>query len=724
MKPKLTIIILIFILVITGWLFLDWWIALPQDLTANYVGRQTCTSCHNNQNLLWQQSDHDLAMDLATEEFVVGDFNNITFEHHGITSRMFTKEGRYFVETEGPDGKQAEFEVKYVIGYRPLQQYMAELEKGDIQVLPVSCDTEKKEWFFANPDKPFGPSDPLHWTGSAQNWNHMCAECHTTNYAKNFDLKTKTYHSTFNEMDVSCESCHGPGSIHVKIANSSSVFWDRHHGYGLAQLKGENPKTELETCAPCHSRRRRLKEGFHPGDRYDDFYQLSLLEENLYHADGQINEEVYVYGSFLQSMMHRKGVRCTNCHDPHTTRLKFKGNRLCTQCHVPAKYDTPSHHHHKVESKGALCVECHMPDKKFMVVDPRRDHSLRVPRPDLTVSIGTPNACNQCHKKEKETAQWASNAVEKWYGTKRRETRHYGEIIADGRSRIPHAESELIALAKDRKNAGSIVRATAISILATSYSGENVWKAIQKAFKDRDPIVRTAATRFFENMQPNSQEEAEQFKEVLFPLLNDVSRSVRVEATRLCTSFPTQMFSKTEQKLLDLRLKEYKATLKVDNDQSGSHMGLGILYHSLGNIESTIHEYEIAKDLEPALAGPRSNLAQIFEGMQKPEKVKKLRQEELELLKRDSKLLPDNAPIHYRLGLLYYLLSDLEHAEGAISQAVKLAPSNPEFRYTLTLLYEKTGKMEKAKEHLQKLIRLQPENRVYRQMEQKFKQSR
>ena len=216
MKLSIPIIILIFILAIASWLFLDWWITLPQDITPTYVGRKTCTNCHANENQLWQESDHDLAMDFATEEYVVGDFNNTTFEHHGIKSRMFKKEKRFFVETQGPDGKQSEFEVKYVIGYRPLQQYMAQLAKGDIQVLPVSWDTENKKWFFANPDAPFGPKDPLHWTGSAQNWNHMCAECHTTNYAKNFDLKTKTFHSSFDEMDVSCESCHGPGSIHVK----------------------------------------------------------------------------------------------------------------------------------------------------------------------------------------------------------------------------------------------------------------------------------------------------------------------------------------------------------------------------------------------------------------------------------------------------------------------------------------------------------------------------
>lgn len=713
---------ILFVLALSGWLFADWWIALPQDLTATYVGRQTCISCHASQNQLWQNSDHDLAMDNATAEFVSGDFNNTSLVHYGITSKMTTEGDRYFIETQGPDGNHSKFEVKYVFGYHPLQQYLAELEGGRIQVLPVSWDTVKKEWFYANPDDPFGPQDPLHWTGSAQNWNHMCAECHTTDFAKNYDLKTDSYHSTYSEMDVSCEACHGPGSTHVKIANSGSVFWDRHHGYGLVKLKGDNPKPQLETCAPCHSRRRRLLEGYKPGDHYDDYFQLSLLEENLYYADGQINDEVYVYGSFNQSLMFRKGIRCTDCHDPHTTRLKFKGNRLCAQCHVPAKYDGPSHHHHKMDSKGALCVECHMPEKNYMVVDPRRDHSLRVPRPDLTVKIGTPNACNNCHTKKEETAQWAADAVEKWYGTKRREKKHYGEILADGRNHIPHAETELIGLAKDTKDAGPIVRATAISILATNYDGNESREAVQKALKDRDPLVRTAATRAFEGISFNSPQEAEHYKEILFPLLKDVSRSVRVEATRFCSRFPMQILSSEEQETLDKAIKEYKKVLATDNDQTGTHISLGNLYRTLGNIESTIHEYQIALELEPAVAGPRSNLAQIYETLQNVEEAKRLRKEELEILKRDSELLPDNAVIHYRLGLSHYLLGDLENAEKSLSRAVELAPSIPDYRFVLVLLYEKTGDLEKAKEHLQKLIRQQPENRMYQQLQQKFNQ--
>ena len=403
---------------IAGWPAWDWWSVLPPGKTATYVGRQSCLKCHAEQGSRWQGSDHDMAMDLATPEFVLGDFNDTQLEHHGVTSKMRRRGDEFFVETEGPDGERGEFRVKYVFGYRPLQQYLTELDKGYVQVLPVTWDTEEKRWFYANPDAPFGPGDPLHWTGTAQNWNHMCADCHSTNFEKNYDLETDTYHYSYSEIDVSCEACHGPGSIHVELATANSLFWDRHYGYGLAKLKDKNSKTQIESCAPCHARRQRIYPGFEPGKDFHDHFGLSLLEEHLYHPDGQIDDEVYVYGSFTQSLMYRKGVRCTDCHDPHTTRIKYEGNRLCTQCHLSPKYDVPEHHHHQLGSQGALCVECHMPSKNYMVVDPRRDHSLRPPRPDLTVKLGVPNACNKCHTKEEESAQWAADWIVKMVRSK------------------------------------------------------------------------------------------------------------------------------------------------------------------------------------------------------------------------------------------------------------------------------------------------------------------
>ncbi|MDP7205941.1 MAG: multiheme c-type cytochrome, partial [Pirellulaceae bacterium] len=299
-----------------SWLGYDWWSTLPVDLEPSYVGRSRCIECHQEQGDLWHGSHHDLAMDMATDQTVLGDFNNAELEHFGITSRMYRDADKFMVHTEGPGGEFENFEVQYVLGVEPLQQYMVELqpteglaegEIGQLQVLRITWDTEAKQWYFQNPPdvhEKLRPGDDLHWTGIASRWNNSCADCHSTNLQKRYDDQQGVYHTTFSEIDVSCESCHGPGSTHVKLAESGSVFWDRHHGYGLAQLKGKEPGNEIQSCAPCHSHRRVVHPGFVPGESYHDHFSNAILAPSLYHDDGQIMEEVYVFGSFLQSKMY------------------------------------------------------------------------------------------------------------------------------------------------------------------------------------------------------------------------------------------------------------------------------------------------------------------------------------------------------------------------------------------------------------------------------------
>ena len=753
MKKRVLLALPVLLVLVGVWLALDWWIAFPADASAHYVGRESCARCHAEETEAWKGSDHDRAMDLATPEFVLGDFNDARLEHYGVTSKMFRRGDEFFVETDGPDGKLAEYRVKYVFGYRPLQQYLAELDRGHVQVLPVSWDTEEKRWFFASPDDPFGPGDPLHWTGSAQNWNHMCADCHSTDFAKNYDVKTDTHHYSFWEIDVSCETCHGPGSLHVELAESKSVFWDRRHGYGLVNLKPQDAKTEwgkqqdaktdferqqdakteLETCAPCHAHRQRVYPGFRPGHEFLDHYGLSLLEDHLYHADGLIGEEVYVFGSFTQSLMYRKGVRCTDCHDPHTTRIKFKGNKLCGQCHLPTKYDTPDHHFHKQDTEAALCVECHMPAKKYMVVDPRPDHSLRSPRPDLTVSIGTPNACNRCHTKEEETPQWAADKIVEWYGPqpasgpqpatgpKRRQDPHYGEILHAGRRGAAEAEEQLAELARNR-NVGPIVRATAVSLLATRYFSRESQAAVQTALEAPEALSRATALRAYDGWRVTSPRETEELRRRVGPFLNDPVRLVRTEAARLLAQVRGTIVDQKELAALDRAIGEYKTGLLDNADQSGSHMSLGILNDHLGRPNAAIAAYRTAIRLDPQVAGPRSNLVELLERLGKTDEIEQLRTEEAELLARDARLLPDNAAIHYRLGLVQYLLGREEEAVRALSKACELEPSSTDFLTALALLYEKQQRWDLAIDAAKRLIRLQPGNEVFRRILRRIQQ--
>src|SRR5262249_38939425 len=171
--------------------------------------------------------------------------------------------------------------------------------------------------------------------------------------------------------------------------------------------------------------------------------------------------EVYEYGSFIQSRMFRAGVTCSDCHEPHGLRLRADGNAVCAQCHLPAKFDTAAHHHHAPATEAARCVSCHMPSRTYMLVDPRRDHSFRVPRPDLSAAIGTPNACSGCHRNQ--PPRWAADWIGRWYGPSSPSRRaHFAPALDAGRRGLLTASKDLAALVSDPAQP-AIARATALA---------------------------------------------------------------------------------------------------------------------------------------------------------------------------------------------------------------------------------------------------------------------
>lgn len=725
----------------------DWWICLPEGRQPGFVGRQACVDCHREEVERWQGSDHDLAMDLATPETVLGDFNDQTFTHHGVTTRFFRDGDRFMVTTDNARGELETFPIKYVFGVRPLQQYMIEFPDGRVQVLSIAWDVEGKRWFHLYPDRKIPAGDWHHWTGPGQNWNYMCAECHSTNLHKGFDLATNTYHTTFSEIDVSCEACHGPASLHVELANQRSLFWDRRYGYGLARLKGPSSKAQLETCAKCHSRRRIVHPDYSPGAELLDYYEPELLDGRLYHADGQIKEELYEYGSFLQSRMFREGVRCTDCHDPHSLQLRAEGNNLCTRCHTPGKYDTPAHHHHPIDSTGARCVECHMPTHTYMVVDPRRDHSLRVPRPDLSDKLGTPNACTGCHTHAKETNAWATQKVVEWYGPKRAQDPHFGEVLEAGRQARPEADEPLAKLAAGplvpdkARDVGPVVRASAVALLG-QYDGPRGHAAVERALLDPDPLVRVAAVRACER-RPDAE-----LVRLLAPLLGDGVRAVRTEAARLLSRVRREYLPVASQERFDAALTEWIEGQQATNDQAGTHVQLAVVYENQGRLTEAEAAYREALRLEPdfvpammngAMLAHRQGRAGEAEALfrkaiaaapavaQSEQELKQFLAEAwyslgLLLAEAGSSRMAEAAAAleestrhdatrpatYYNLGLARQQLGQWPAAATALARAVELEPANPRNLFALALVYLEQGDLPRARETVSRLVQLAP----------------
>ncbi len=595
---------------------------------AAYVGREGCIKCHAEQHNEWKGSHHDLAMDKANEKTVLADFNNTTFTKDGVTSKFFKKDGKFYVQTDGPDGKMTDFVVSYVLGVEPLQQYMVEFSDGRIQCLGIAWDVKGKRWFHLYPDETIPHTDVLHWTKPAQNWNLMCAECHTTNLQKNYDPQTNTYQTTFTNIDVSCEACHGPGSTHVawaeKVGAKGGEYYGDETDFGLTvDLKprlNKDPKaiqpldnrTQVEACAPCHAHRSIVSSGYHSGRDFDDHYFVHPLTEPLYESDGQIHDEVYVYGSFLQSKMFHKGVRCTDCHNAHTTKVHVQGNALCIRCHEPEKFDTVEHHHHPpaadgTPSKGAQCVNCHMVEKTYMVVDPRRDHGFHIPRPDLTVSLGIRNACNNCHTKEDEDAKWAAAKVVEWYGEKRKTDPHFAPIFAAARDGRPEAEQGLIAVLKNQERPG-IIRATAAAYLS-GYGSATSFDAVAEAMKSLDPIVRRSAVSAAAAW-PDQMIDLH-----LTPMLKDDVRLVRTEAARVLSRIAQDRFANRNDphaRHFWSALEEYLEGQRVNQDRGSALINIGQVHHALGKLDEAAKMYRQAIKLEPYFSPAYLRLAVVL----------------------------------------------------------------------------------------------------------------
>ncbi len=720
--------------------------ALEPIPAATFTGSESCRDCHKPEYDLWKGSHHDRAMEVASEETVLGDFNERTLEHHGEVSRFYRKNGRFFVRTPGPDAVMGDFEVTHTFGWFPLQQYLVPFPGGRLQCLPLAWDVDEERWYHLYPDSPADPDDWLYWTNAGQNWNGMCAECHSTNLKKNYDVDSDTYRTTWSDIDVGCEACHGPGSRHVAWAEMPDMARPPVRNFELAvQTSGLTSRSLVELCAPCHSRRAALGDYTHAEPDLLDSMLPQTLNQGLYFADGQILDEVYVYGSFTQSKMYHRDVRCSDCHEVHSIRLVREGNDLCLQCHRARIYDTKEHHFHKKKGEkgeairsaegevlfevgtGAECVQCHMPGRVYMGIDYRPDHSLRVPRPDLSVKLGVPNACNRCHIDK--DAKWSDDAITKWYGPGRRP--HYGETIDAGRRVAPGARDELIRLAGDILYP-VIVRATALALLG-DYAGETTKAAFERALLDDEALIRRTALDRMPVSDPQSK------KRLAGPLLYDPVKAVRIEAARLLAEDPSVRVGPGRRETYEAALEEFKAAMEYSADFAFARYNLANLYVALGQPDRAIRSFRAALEIDDLFYPAKVNLAMLYDRRGEKRKAEQLLREVLEAnpdmhevayslglllaegkryaeaavyLQKAARGMPQRARVHYNRGLLLQILGRDGEAEAALLEALRVEPDNPDFLYAAADHYLKRGRLAEAKRMAERMIEADPANRL------------
>ncbi|WP_380054305.1 multiheme c-type cytochrome [Falsihalocynthiibacter sp. SS001] len=573
----------------------------------DYIGSQTCTSCHADETQEWQGSHHALAWTMPSADTILGDFSGVEFEHQDVTTRFHIENDTYYISTQGPDGADQDYPVAGVVGIAPLQQYLIETEPGTLQSFDIVWDTIEKEWYHLYPSQDLPYDDAFHWTGPYKNWNARCAECHATGFEKNYSAPTKTYASTQAEIGVGCEGCHGPGEAHVEWAKPDSAYdpsrWSKVDSEGFTVDLTQGGETVIQQCAGCHSRREPFSDGNPlPGTPYHDAYRLSPLRENLYHADGQISDEVYVYGSFLQSKMNEKGVTCVNCHNPHTAELKAEGNAICTQCHseagnpdfasLPLKlYDDPSHTFHPEGSDGAQCKNCHMIERDYMGIDGRRDHSFRIPRPDLSYGIDTPNACNDCH--DDQSSQWAAEKVEEWFPDSTHRKRHYGQTFASARLNPSGQTINLIEIAEHR-DLPAIVRTSALEMLIP-ISDPSIATRLEPLLKDPDPLVRVGAVGV-QRGAPETERSAR-----LVGMFKDPAKAVRIATARNFLGMQIAHMPPRMAEDMQNAMSEWQDTLAAKADFPETQLVLGGLALTVRNMDGAIGAFEEAVELDPQL---------------------------------------------------------------------------------------------------------------------------
>ncbi|TDG15656.1 hypothetical protein E2F43_05375 [Seongchinamella unica] len=721
-----------------------------------FRGAESCRECHASEYDAWRGSHHDLAMQLPGPDTVLGNFNNASFSYNGITTRFYRDGDKFMVRTDGEDGKLTDFEVAYVFGVYPLQQYLLPLSRGRLQALSIAWDARPEpeggqRWYHLYPDEPIDYRDPLHWTGPYQNWNTRCAECHSTDLQKNYDRATRSFDTRYAEIDVSCEACHGPGQAHLQLARAGKLgdspqggfatdlaqrgLWSFPAGESIARRSEPlQSRTQIDSCGRCHSRRGTLGD-YHYGADLLDTHRLSLPQSPLYHYDGQILDEVYVYGSFVQSKMHQAGVVCSNCHEPHSNALRAPGNGVCAQCHQTTRYDTPDHHFHPAGSAGASCANCHMPETTYMGVDPRRDHSMRVPRPDLSVVIATPNACTQCHSDK--TDQWALQAL-RAQGVNFRDTgSHPARSFAAFDRGDSRAVPGLAQLANDPQ-AAPIWRATAMEALGQA-GGREATQTMASLLYHDDSIIRTSTVRSLDQLLSLPQR-----FQLLTPLLDDPVLAVRMEVAESLAGVPLDQVEPAQAKALRTLFGEYQAVQEQHTDMPGVLMQLAMFQANRGDTPSAERAYREALTLNAQLLPAYLNLADLLRAQDRDEEARTLLLEALALA-------PENGNALHALGLLEarsdnpdraldYLgraaarenlgtrhrfvyaiaLHDLGQPREALIELGRLHrqfPADQQVLLTLANYSAELGETAQARGYADKLVKLAPGNPNYQQLQ-------
>jgi Tfp pilus assembly protein PilF len=646
-----------------------------KTLFAGYGGSSSCAKCHQKEFELWSGSHHARAerpLEPTKDATAFTSSAGLTIGVDHLQPAIFSN--HFYIITDDSNARRVPQEVARIIGVSPLWQALIAIKDGRIQATEAAYDPGVGEWFDVYGRENRRPGEWGHWTGRGMNWNSMCAACHNTRLRKNYREDTDAYQTAMAEAAIGCEACHGPMAEHNR--------WQQSHSGKTndPSFKRISRDQMFSVCGSCHSRRQELTGDFAPGENFFDHYVLSIPDETeTFFADGQIHDEDYEFTAFMGSRMHQAGVRCADCHEPHTSKLRVPGNAMCQTCHgvpgTPApKIDPQTHSRHATGTPGDQCVNCHMPQTTYMQRHGRHDHGFTVPDPLLTRELGVPNACGKCHADK--SVEWAIQQRDIWppYGHLQ-ENRARARNVAFARTNQTAETSAITKWASGETNA--FWRAVATGLLRFGSDSTKATEAEVKNLHYTNALVRVVAAHALEGEVESGNSVVVQ---AMTEALHDPIRAVRVEAAWTLR----RNLGADAHASADLR-----QMFQQVSDQPGGALQNAVFHLDQNDWVGALQWFERAINWDTNSAGLHEAFAVALSMHGEANRA-------VTELETACRLEPKNAEFRYKLALGQNELGDISAAQSNLEEAVRLEPKFVRAWYNLGLIYNSSNQVEKA----------------------------
>jgi predicted CXXCH cytochrome family protein len=378
-----------------------------------YVGSTRCKDCHWREYDTWKNTLHSKFMQVPGEYTIIGDFardnrlvvnvvsNSPRMAGEEAITTMFKRDGKYYVNTTGPDWELHDYEIINVIGIGRKQNYLTKFPNGEMHILPVQWNVMEKEWVALDGLKENYPGEGNYWSDAGSTWQLTCAGCHVTGLKINYTKEENSFDSTWTDRGIACEACHGPGSNHIKAA-SEYFDYEKENIINPAKLPW---RLRAMVCGQCHNWGASTVDIYPAGEGFPKQYGFPygyLPGKALYLAYDEEPDERkkhhQQYNEWESSEHAKKGIMCTDCHSVHQKQdtkismTKLAADNLCMDCHKTLKRRAA----HRIHTFGS-CVSCHMPETKGH----EHSHTFKFISPKESIIAGgvdkQPNSCNGCH---------------------------------------------------------------------------------------------------------------------------------------------------------------------------------------------------------------------------------------------------------------------------------------------------------------------------------------